>query len=319
MSFTAFAGPIIGFGRARPMGSGTGYAQDYNPDTPSPSIFEYGTALMDVRPQFVYQPGQNDAAPFYAFQDGGEYVLIDQVPSALSTTNIAAAQTPTAGVALTLVTSTGGGITVGQSIVNQNTGLTVTGLLGIDVGSPQAGTAAHGGLKLGQIGSARLWDPTTAISRCVRIHSSGNDTGATFTVRGYDIYGFPMTSTVTGTSGSDAVTLKAFKWIVSVTPAGTLSGSNVSVGTTDTFGVPLLVNTWAYLSIFWNNAGVSSNTGFTGAVTTSPSAALLGDVRGTWANQGSASNGTIPLQLFLTLQPSNVAAGINGVFGVPQT
>lgn len=321
MSFAAFVGPLIGFGRARPSGpnSGLGVAQDFNPDSPCPSIFEYGTAIMDTRSQFAYQNGQVDGAPFYSFLSGGTYSVVDQTPSALANNNIAAAQVPVAATPLTLVSSSGAGITVSQSIVNQNTGVLQTGLLTIDKGSPVAGTAAHGGILMGQIGSARLWDPSTAISRCVRVHSVGNDSGATFTIKGFDIYGFPMTQTVTGaTAGNDAVTLKAFKYILSVTPAGTLSGSNVSVGTTDTFGIPMFTSNLVYLDIYWGGALVTSAAGFTAGVTTAPSTALLGDVRGTWANQGSASNGSTALNIFWNAQPSNIALGVTGVFGQPQ-
>lgn len=289
MARSDWTGPLVAFGRGR-SGGGIGYSQEANGDDPAPSLFERGAGMLDNRQPFAYQPGQSVTTPFYGYPP--ECSLIDQVPSALAANNIAASQTPTSGTALTLVTTSGAGITVGASVVNALTGVKVTGLLAID--------GAHGGVAFGTNGGFNLWDPTTAISRCVRIVSAGNDSSATFLVSGYDIYGYPLTQLVTGASGAPgtATTLKAFKYIASIMPAGTLSGSTVTVGTTDTWGLPLAASAWAYVTVYWNNTLITASTGFTAGVTTSPNTNLLGDVRGTYANQGSASNGTIALQMF---------------------
>ena len=44
------------------------------------------------------------------------------------------------------------------------------------------------------LGKFQAWDPTKAISRNVRITSAGDDSGKTFAVVGYDLYGYPMLS-----------------------------------------------------------------------------------------------------------------------------
>jgi hypothetical protein len=308
MSITAHEGPLVIFDVAAAAG-GIGYAQDYNPQN-GPSLGGKTFGMMDTRLPFRYQPGQSDTRPFYGFT-GGLFPLIDQTPSALAANNIAASQVPVAGIPLTLVSVTGAGITVGASVINANTGVLVTGLLAID--------GAHGGVAFGTAGTVNIWDPTTAISRCVRVHSNGNDTTAQFLISGYDLYGYPMTQLLTGASGADATTLKAFKYIASVVPQGTLSGSTVTVGTTDTWGLPLAVNAYAYADITWAGTNIGVNTGFTAAVTTSPATNLTGDVRGTYANQGAASNGTNALQLLWTPSVAQISGGNNSIYGVPQS
>lgn len=298
MTTSAWAGPIVAFGRSA---SGS----DTNPDR-GPSMFDQGFALLDPRAVVGYTPGRERATGWMA---ASRLPLIDAAPSALAANNIAAAQVPVANTPLTLVSSSGAGITVSTSIVRIDTGATVTGLLAID--------SAMDTVKFGSSENLRVWDPTKAISRNLRITSVGNDSGATFTVRGYDLYGQPMTETITGANAGIAAGVKAWKYIASITPAGTLSGSNVSVGTGDVFGLPLRADHWGDLTVFWNSALITAATGFTAAVTTDPATAITGDVRGTYAVQATASDGTRRLQLFLTPKPANLETVV-GLLGVTQ-
>lgn len=303
MAVDGFSGPLVSFGFAA-AGGGLGYAQDSNPDA-GPSMFYSGFAILDPRTPFTYSPGQKSTKPFYGFL-GSSPAVVDAAPSALSTTAIAAAQVPTAGTALTLVSASGAGITVGASVVNALTGRSVGSLLAID--------GAMGSVGFGSAGSVSIWDPTKAIARNVQIASTGNDSTATFTVRGYDVYGYPLTEVITGANVGTAAGHKAFKYVASITPAGTLSGSNVSAGQGDTYGFGLRVDQWAYADIYWAGALVTSNTGFTAADTTSPATGTTGDVRGTYHVQ-SASNGTNKLQVFITPQVANIGS-VTGLFGV---
>lgn len=269
-----------------------------------------GQSLLDSRSG--YQPGQSDTSPIYQWLNGGLYCTLDQVPSAESAVNIAASQTPIAGTALTLVTTTGGGVTVGATAVNRITGASVNGLLALD-GVPGIVSFVANAFN-SQVMQA--YDPTKALSRNLRITSVGNDSGATFKVVGYDLYGTPMTEIIAGANAGIASGVKAWKFIKSITPSGTLSGSAVTVGTGDVYGFPLRADSFFYQDIYWNGALITANTGFTAAVTTSPATSITGDVRGTYAVQ-SASDGIKHLYMFQNIPVSNI--GVNaGVTGVTQ-
>jgi hypothetical protein len=166
--------------------------------------------------------------------------------------------------------------------------------------------------------SVQWYSPQSSIARAIKVVSAGNDASATFSVKGYDLYGYPMTENITGVSGATASGKKAFKFVSSVTPAGTLSGSNVSVGTQDVFGFPIQSAFWASLDIYWNSAFVTSITGWTAASTTTPATSVTGDVRGTY-NVQSAADGVKILQVYCNidaLMTQNMPT--TGLFGVTQ-
>jgi len=301
MSISAFSGPVISFGQA-PFA-------DYNPEL-GPSLFYAGAGLLDPRPFYTYEPGQASGNVVAGFLGITRILTVNQVPSTLSATNIALAQAPTAGTALTLTAGTG--VTGSVTITSASTNSQVTGLLALD--------GAAGRVSYGSVGTIQLWDPTKALSRNVRITSVGNDSSATFTVKGYDIYGYPMTETITGANAGIASGAKAWKYIASITPAGTLSGSNVSVGTGDVYGFPIYSASFnpgadADVSISWAGAAITSATGYTAGVTTTATA-TTGDVRGTYATQSASNNSN---RLLVTQSPSlaNISS-VTGLFGVTQ-
>lgn len=300
MSVTAFTGAVITF----PSGVNPGEPAGQNPEA-GPFMSHHGHALLDIRPQFTYQPGGVAGKPIYGF-GATSCICLDQAPSALAVANIAASQSP-AAAALTLVSSSGAGITTGVSITNATTGATVTGLLAID---SKVGTVAYG-----TDGTVNLWDTNTMLSRALRITSGGNDSGITFNVKGYDIYGFPMSENITGANIGIATGAKAWKYITSITPSAAVA-STCSVGTADIFGFPIRADRFAYTDICWNNTFITASTGFTGAVTTTASA-TTGDVRGTYATQSSASDGTKRMQIFISLDATN-AKTASGTYGVSQ-
>lgn len=302
MAKTAFSGPLIVYGQPPLV---AGIASDYNQDL-APSFFWGGEALIDNR--FGYFPGGSDANIVYGFSQTGSYCVLDQAPATMATNNIAAAQVPVTAVPLTLVSASGAGITIGASVQSANTGQTVTGLLVSD--------GAPGVVTFGSGANHKLYDPTKAIARNLRYTSVGNDSGATVTAVGYDIYGFRMTETVTLANAGLVSGKKAFKFIQSITATGTLSGSNLSVGTGDVFGFPARVDNFFYTRTTWNNAGITATTGFVVADTTSPATAATGDVRGTYGVQ-SASDGTKKLQVFLDIPVANIGS-VSGIFGQTQ-
>jgi hypothetical protein len=305
MGVSAQQGPLWIYVQRPTIGAGG----SNNPDA-APSGFFAGIGIAD--PRVGYNVTRQGGIMWY----GADPVCIDQVPSAISTTAIAAAQVPVAATPMTLVSATGAGITVTSSAtVVWASGNTVpSGSLAID-GLP--GLVGLGNLNQLSTGATRLsaYDPTKAIARAVAIASIGNDSAATFTVAGYDLYGYPQTETITGASGATATGKKAFKFITSITPAGTLSGSNASAGQSDVYGLPFFASRFgAYTTFFWNSAGITAITGFVAGDATTPATATTGDVRGTYAVQ-SASDGTKRLQMVLTPAVANCLTSI-GLFGV---
>jgi hypothetical protein len=233
------------------------------------------------------------------------------------------ALTGTVTVGMTL---SGTGVASGTVIVNQLTGpaggagtYTVTG--NATVSSTTITAQATGGYAalaqpFGQVGTVNLWNPQALISRAVSITGSASATGGAFLVSGYDIYGVPMTETITATSGATTTNgKKAFKYIASVVPQFT-DAHNYSVGTTDIYGLPLRADFFSDISINYASAVVTANTGFTAAVTTSPATSSTGDVRGTYALQ-SAADGSKRLSVRQFILPANMSS-LAGLFGVTQ-
>jgi VCBS repeat-containing protein len=307
---TAFftAGPHIIFGQIAQISGGAGV--DYNPSL-GPSMSWGGMGIIDTR--FNIGPGgrTSDGATGWLLASSA---TLDANPSVNAANNIAASQTPVAGTALTLVSSTAAGVTVGISVQNSTTGALVTGCLGLDVAA-SATNGNFGRVIFGQTGSVKVWDSANAVARNVVITSAGNDTTATFTVRGYDIYNYPMTETITGANATAANGVKAFKYIVSVTPAGTLSGSAVTVGTGLVFGLPIRADTVAQFIQDFNGALPTTVANFVAAVTTTATA-TTGDVRGTFTLTAPSTVKNLNILSYPSV--ANIALGSTGLVGVTQ-
>lgn len=192
----------------------------------------------------------------------GRVVFRDIIPAALSTTNIAALQAPTSGVAMVL--TAGAGIAAG---INADG----TPVLILDV------------------------------PRCVSLSSGSNLSGVNFLVSGYDEYGQKMTQLVTGPNNSTVTTKKAFKQISSSVPQGT-SALTVSVGTSDIFGLNYLIDDAGdIISVKWANVLAQNAGTLVNGDQTTPATNLTGDVRGTYAQSGAASNGLNHLTICIHL------------------
>lgn len=144
--------------------------------------------------------------------------------------------------------------------------------------------------------------------------------GINFTIKGYDVYGQPMTQTLAGPNANTVNTLKAFYQVTSVAVDAAV-GTNVSVGTSDIFGLPVAILDAGYIvKSAWNNTLAQDAGTFVAAVVTSPSTAALGDVRGTYKPSANASNGA--RRLVLTLHLTGLQVGPQatrvGALGVDQ-
>lgn len=306
MTISAFDGPIGTFPGA-PL---SGMPANTNPDT-GPSFFNHGSMLLDPRGPFTYVPGNPSGKAVIGWLTG-HCETINEVPSTITANNIAATQAATANTALTLASANTTGITVSTSIKRSDTGATVTGLLAID--------SAMTTIKYGPSGTMQVWSPATAIARNVRITSNGADQTGSFLVVGFDMYGFPMTEAITGTAGTPVTTSiasgkKAFKYVQSITPSGTVNSTGLTVGTGDVIGLPLRADYFAYVTITYNDTNQTGSAGFTAALSTT-STTTSADVRGTYALP-TASDGTKRLQVFISPSAANIGTG-TGIYGVAQ-
>ena len=311
MTITSPSGPVVTqYDDPLAQISGNTLPANTNPEA-GPSAWAYGTMLLDPRYQFTYNPGQDFGKQISGW-NATDVETINQTVSIHTVNNIATAQTATAGTALTLTAGTG--VTASTTITRADTGATVTGLLALD--------SAMTTIKFGSAGSIQLWDPRTSLSRNIVVVSNGNDTTGTFAVSGFDIYGFPMHETISGTSASTANGKKAFKYIASVTPAGTLNSTGVTVGTGDVLGFPLRADDFGHVSVTYSNVLATGASGtFTAAVTTTATA-TSGDVRGTY-QLATASGGTSTIIVFQSITAANLgyfnsSGSVTGMVGVTQ-
>lgn len=187
-------------------------------------------------------------------------------------------------------------------------------------------------------GAVALLDNTQVISRALRfVNNSVSDTGYSITIRGYDIYGVPMTETIPLTANTTTYGKKAWKYVVSYqlskVGGGTTVGT-ITVGTSDVFGLPVRSDFFEYLTEFYAGAGVTANGGtsplWAAADFTNPATAITGDVRGTLqvgaagggASTAAAPNGTnrLVVEIGVPLYPATNANNLNwaSLLGVPQ-
>lgn len=399
---TFFRGPVGSLGPL--IGDGSSNDGPYD----GPSINYQGGSVPDPR----YYPANKDgqgAGRIPCFLNQLDVVLSDNVPSAVSTTGLAAAQAVTAATPMTLTTVAPGGASTVPSLgtavpilpfgkvvpVNVlamdfgfTTGTTVAASATVTVPDSTllevgqwicisgAGNSANtaslltqvltlatattitvfpvptGSLSFAPVGSANLlssfpsgalpnaaapyvnggvasiFNPIEGLARCVAIAANTGASGNACLVSGYDIYGVPMSETITAVAASTVWGKKAFKYIASIVPATTDAGHTLSAGWGDTFGFNLRADRWAYTSVVWNGLFVPSAVGFTGAV-----AAASGDVRGTIQLSGngagtpitasSASDGTKRITMMMSVPAWNLLNGSPSntvpLFGAAQT
>lgn len=308
MTHNATGGPTINYGQLPPL-PGTTYVPEYNEDA-APSLSWGGGGMLDSRWGYYSSGGQPTAL---GFQGSTNIPILNVTPATLSATIIAASQAPTTAVGLNLATASTTGLTVLGAALTVYPSLTTipVNTLALD-GAPgyvvfEKNATATGGVQ--------IYDPTKASARAVTIRNSAGDTSG-YKISGADIYGYTMTEIIGASTAAGTFTgKKAFKFISTVIPQGTIASTSVAVGTSDVYGFPLRVDGYGDLDIVYANANIAASTGFTAAVTSTANS-TTGDVRGTYALQ-AASNGTNVLQVFVTPRAANIGS-ISGLFGVTQ-
>jgi len=152
---------------------------------------------------------------------------------------------------------------------------------------------------------------TFDVPRCVRITSTGNEAGLTFTITGTDEYGEAMTQEITGPNAGTADSLKAFKTVSSVAVSGAVaSTTGVAIGTCDKIGLPYKVATKGCLVGLALDGGQVALTPV--VADTTAATATTGDVRGT-ISCTTAANGTIEWTVLIAPAAWATEADIKGV------
>lgn len=361
---------------------GSGGVPDPNPDA-SPSLFYQGTGIPDPRLVYLKDKVAGYTGVVQAFLSQPWLKSIGQIPAALATNNIAAAQNVVSGTAMTLTTASTGvtrnvpirpfgaslnsnpattasvALDFGFAFANCTSGsptITVNNTASFFAGMPlviggvgnSAGTSClltnaqtivdtttitlpSSAVPLATnatapIGAGDLWgpspngfplptaacpflgggpglflDPRQTVNRAISITGAAGSTGGTFSVAGWDIYGVPMTETVTVGAATIGYGVKGFKYLASVTPLFT-DAHNYSVGTSDVFSFAHRARQWEMTEVRWDAALMVNSTGMTNAASLSTQTATSADPRGTiqlstggggTGITGNPSNGTI--------------------------
>jgi hypothetical protein len=157
------------------------------------------------------------------------------------------------------------------------------------------------------------------VPRAVSLTSAGNDSTLTFTISGFDIYGQPMTQVITGPNATTVTTLKAFWQVLSIA-SSLATVANVSAGTSDVLGVPVIISDAGYIDrAGWAGVLAADAGTFVAADATTPATGATGDVRGTY-KPSSATNGARRLVMGILLPSTAVGptATRAGALGVTQ-
>ena len=326
MTATAFTGPIVTCREDALASYNTpvNIPSSQNPDS-GPSLFHMAVALLDPRIQYTYDIGQAqnpqgfnasgvaiNGAPTVGWLSA-TFQVADYAPGTASTTSLAAIGTAiTASTTVTLTASNSGGVTTASTCTNAINGSLVTGLWQIDnTPAPYTfGTGTYG-----------VWDPANPpIGRCISIATATNNTmsATTFTISGYDAYGYPITQVMQGPGGgATTFSSKAFKWVSGITVGATTATNTFSIGVSDTYGLPLFAQQVGYIRAFWANTNVETSAATTFTAGSTTISTTSSDVRGTIGIAGvTISNGARKLQMWQSVAPSNLtlASGLFGTF-----
>jgi hypothetical protein len=141
-------------------------------------------------------------------------------------------------------------------------------------------------------GIQNFLNPPEALARGIVLTAVAGTAAQAVPVRGYDVYGFPMTEIFNLTGGAQTLYgKKAFKYLASVTPVTV--GGTLAVGISDVFGIHVRSDKWEYTNLFYSGAFLTTSAGWLAGDKTNPATNASGDVRGTL--QVSAAGGGTPI------------------------
>ena len=147
----------------------------------------------------------------------------------------------------------------------------------------------NGALVVGGVGYCDVAD-VEMFGRCVGLYSSGNLSAITFTIYGYDTYGKPLVVSRAGPNNSTVATTKAFGRVIRVAASAAV-GTNIEVGTVDTFGLPMYLKSLTQVVRSGFDAVLAEDAATIVVGVTTTASATTGDVRGTFT-PSAAADGT---------------------------
>lgn len=202
----------------------------------------------------------------------------------------------------------------GCAASNGRAGAPLGNLVQVSLGTPTLGatTTIRAAAAHAAAGALTLDNTALDVGRNVTITSSGNDSGVTFTVTGYDGHGQLVVEDITGANIGTAAGAKTFKNILSIVSSGAAAGT-VAVGDGDVLGLPYAVAKAA--DVLFQYAGATEELSASTLVVadTAAATATTGDVRGT-IDPNTALDGSTEILLWMKVDGSSAAA----LGGVPQ-
>lgn len=262
--------------------------------------------------------GNGAMAQVVGWANGAFPAILDQSIAsapATGTGGIAPAANTTSGTAMTLNTHTS--LTNGALV-------TAAALTTMPFGNviPASTLVIQSQMSYTTVGTRDItasYDPTNACTRTIAVTGVASGAGGTFVVRGWDIYGQPISENIVANTGATTVNgALAYKWIKSITPLFT-DAHNYSFDVLNVFGLHLAVDTAAYVDAWIGGSGYQTNPSVTAAATAVVSA-TSGDVRGTLTLTPGGNRITIfvtPSNARLMINPNGGAlSGTCGIFGL---
>lgn len=150
------------------------------------------------------------------------------------------------------------------------------------------------------------------VPRCIKATCAADDSAHTYTVSGFDIYGQPMSEAITGPV-TNRTGKKAFYAVWQIAVSAAAAGA-ITIGTSDTFGVPYAFTDKGLLMVVkWNNTLADDASTVVVADATSPATTTTGDTRGTVTPSAGASDGAKRLVVNMAILNPDTTTVLCGV------
>ena len=192
-------------------------------------------------------------------------------------------------------------------VVGQRYTITPTAIVTGAVCATQSAAAAGNLTINGTLASGGV--ATLDVPRAVTVTSTGNDSTVNVTIYGTDVYGKSLVWSTAGPNASFTTSAKAFKTVTRVAVDTAVVSTLIAIGTGDRFGFPLKVAKRSDVQVFWDNALITTNSGF--SVADATGSAKSGDVRGTYSTQ-SAANASRVLDMVIFSADPDTSDGLYG-------